>query len=238
MALPGLIPVKDFFDPPTRAAAKISPDGTRMAFLAPSENRLNVWIQSLEPGSGEPRRVTADGTRSILHFEWTDDPRWLIYLQDTNGDENWHIHRVDLDDPDVPTVDLTPFPGAMALPVRDVKRGRTTVMINNRDITLLDVFELDVATGELTLIAKNPGNVNGWLTSDSGEVFATALSPDGDLELSRWDGDTETLRPIVRFDGSDYPVGIHPMVLTPDGTGVWLGSNRGTDRTRLVRVDL
>nr|ABP46862.1 peptidase S9, prolyl oligopeptidase active site domain protein [Mycolicibacterium gilvum PYR-GCK] len=238
MALPDLIPVEDLFNPPTRAAAKISPDGTRMAFLAPSNNRLNVWVENLDPESGGLRRVTDDDNRSVLHFEWTDDPRWLIYLQDTNGDENWHVHRVDLDDPEAPAVDLTPFPGAMALPVREVKNGRTTVMVNNRDATLLDIHELDIATGDLTLIAKNPGHVNGWLSSDDGDLFATALTADGDLELSRWDRDDEALRPIIRFDGTDYPIGIHPLVLTPDGTGVWLGFNRGTDRTRLVHVDL
>ena len=91
MTLPPLIPVEDLFRPPTRAAAKISPDGTRIAFLSPSEGRLNVWVEDLEPGSPGARRVTDDSNRSILHFEWTDDPRWLIYLQDTNGDENWHI---------------------------------------------------------------------------------------------------------------------------------------------------
>ncbi|HEY9266834.1 MAG TPA: S9 family peptidase, partial [Mycobacterium sp.] len=98
MALPELISVEDFFNPPTRAAATISPDGKQIAFLAPWKDRLNVWVQSLE-GSDEPRCVTADDNRSVMHFEWTDDPRWLIYLQDTRGDENWHIHRVDLDDP-------------------------------------------------------------------------------------------------------------------------------------------
>ncbi|ABM16685.1 peptidase S9, prolyl oligopeptidase active site domain protein [Mycolicibacterium vanbaalenii PYR-1] len=238
MALPGLISVEDFFNPPTRAAATISPDGTRMAFLAPWKDRLNVWVQGLEPDADEPRCVTADDHRSVMHFEWTDDPRWLIYLQDTNGDENWHIHRVDLDDPDAAAVDLTPFPGAMAAPLREVRNGTTTVMLNNRDATLLDVHRLDIATGHLTLIATNPGHVNGWLCSDNGDVFATSLTPDGDVELSRWDSATDTLQPIARFDGSDYPVGIHPLVITPDGTGVWLGSHRDTDRSRLVRVDL
>jgi len=238
MALPDLIPVEDIFRPPTRAAATISPDGTKIAFLAPWQNRLNVWVQGLEPDAEEARCVTADTNRSVLHFEWTDDPRWLIYLQDTNGDENWHVHRVDLDDPEAPVVDLTPFPGAMGLPVREVKNGTTAVMLNNRDATLLDVHELDVATGVLTLRAVNPGNVNGWLYSERGDLFATALTSDGDLELSRWDDATGTLHPIVTVDGSDYPVGIHPLVLTPDGTGVWMGSNRGSDRTRIVRVDL
>ncbi|TFV56132.1 S9 family peptidase [Mycobacterium sp. PS03-16] len=237
MALPELIPVEDFFSPPTRAAATISPDGTKLAFLAPWKNRLNVWVEALD-GSGGARCVTADDNRSVMHFEWTDDPRWLIYLQDNNGDENWHVYRVDLDDPDAAVVDLTPFPGAMAVPVREVKNGTTTVMLNNRDATLFDVYDLDIATGALTLIAENPGHVSGWLAGDTGALFATALTPAGDLELSRWDGATGSLSRIGVFDGSDYPLGIFPIVITPDGTGVWMGSNRDTDRTRLVRVDL
>lgn len=238
MALPELISVEDFFNPPTRAAAAISPDGRRLAFLAPWKNRLNVWIEDLDATSDGPRCVTADQNRSVVHYEWTDDPRWMIYLQDTNGDENWHVYRVDLEDPDAAAVDLTPFPGAMAAPVREVKNGRTTIMLNDRDATLFDAHELDIATGDLTLIAKNPGHVNGWLSSDEGLLIATSLTPDGQLELSRWDQSTESLSLIATFDGSGYPVGIHPTVITPDGTGVWMGSNRDTDRTRLVRVDL
>ena len=238
MALPALIPVEDFFKPPTRAAATLSPDGTKLAFLAPWQNRLNVWIEDLDSSESpaEPRCVTTDANRSVFHYEWTDDPRWLIYLQDTNGDENWHVFRVDLDDPGAAAVDLTPFPGAMALPVREVKDGKTGVMVNNREPTLLDLHELDIVTGELTLIAENPGQVNNWLNNDKGDVLATSLTPEGHLELSRWDG--ERLSHVATFDGSDYPVGIDPMVITPEGTGVWMGSNRDTDRTRLVHVDL
>lgn len=238
MALPDLIPVEDLFRPPTRAAATISPDGTRVAFLAPWKNRLNVWVQSLDDDAADPRCVTADDHRSVFHYEWTDDPRWLIYLQDADGDENWHIHRVDLEDPDAPAVDLTPFPGVMALPLREVKNGTTTIMLNDRTPTLLDVHDLDVATGTLTLIAENPGSVISWLSSDSGDLYATSLTPDGDLELSRWDRGTADLRPVVAYDGSDYPVGIHPMVLTPDGTGLWMGTFGDSGHTRLVRVDL
>lgn len=238
MALPPLIPVEDFFRPPTRAAATLSPDGTKLAFLAPWQHRLNVWIEDLHTSDvpAEPRCVTADANRSIFHYEWTDDPRWMIYLQDTNGDENWHVVRVDLDDAEAAAVDLTPFPGVMALPVREVKDGKTAVMVNNREPTLLDLHELDIVTGELTLIAENPGHVNNWLNNDKGDVLATSLTPEGHLELSRWNG--ESLLRIATFDGTDYPVGIDPMVITPDGTGVWMGSNRGTDRTRLVHVDL
>ncbi|MCP3812197.1 S9 family peptidase, partial [Mycobacteriaceae bacterium Msp059] len=89
MALPELISVEDFFSPPERTAAKISPDGTRIAYLAPWKNRLNVWVQDLD-GDTPPRCVTADEARSVYIYAWTDNPRWLLYMQDNGGDENFH----------------------------------------------------------------------------------------------------------------------------------------------------
>jgi dipeptidyl aminopeptidase/acylaminoacyl peptidase len=238
MALPELIPVEDLFNPPVRAAATISPDGTRYAFLAPWKNRLNVWIEELDSPAAEPRCVTADANRSVLYYEWTDDPRWLIYLQDNDGDENWHVNRVDLDDPDAEAVDLTPFPGVMVAPVREARNGKLVVLMNNRNVQQFDVHELDIATGELTLLAENPGHVFTWFCSDDGELFATYWTPDAEFVIARWVSETGTLVPIATYDGSDHPLGIHPFVLTPDGKGAWLGSNRGTDLTRLVRLDL
>ena len=108
MALPDILAVEDLFGPPERAGASISPDGTRIAYLAPWKNRLNVWVRSLG-ADGDARCVTADETRSVLHHSWADDPRWLIYLQDDGGDENWHLFRVDLDDPDAQAVDNGPL---------------------------------------------------------------------------------------------------------------------------------
>ncbi|MFJ3439390.1 hypothetical protein ACIPMU_38460 [Streptomyces cyaneofuscatus] len=87
--------VEDILDSPDRTGAAISPDGSKFAYLAPWCDRLNVWIQDLD-GEGEARCVTADSRRSVLRYHWTDDPRWLLYEQDGDGDEDYHLHRVDL----------------------------------------------------------------------------------------------------------------------------------------------
>jgi dipeptidyl aminopeptidase/acylaminoacyl peptidase len=214
----------------------ISPDGTRIAFLAPWKNRLNVWVQDVDSAE-DARCVTADETRTVLSYDWTDDPRWLLYLQDNGGDENWHIYRVDLDDPDAPAVDLTPFPGAKAVfELPGGMPGKAVVYLNKRNVELMDVYELDIATGELTLIAENPGRVAGWLSSRNGDLFAMGLTSGGDVELFQWDSATASLQSIATYDGADYTMGLFPMMVTPDGTGIWLGSNEGTDRTRLVRL--
>jgi dipeptidyl aminopeptidase/acylaminoacyl peptidase len=238
MALPELITVEDLFAPPVRAGATISPDGTRIAFLAPWRNRLNVWVQPV----GDPdaaRCVTADATRSVLHYDWTDDPRWLLYLQDDGGDENWHVWRVDLDDPAAAAVDLTPFPGCRAvLELPGGMPGKAVVQLNKRTPEFVDAYELDIATGELTLLAENPGTVAGWLTGRGGDLYAAALTGDGDVEVFAWDRGSAALRSIATYDGADYPLGIFPMVVTPDGGGIWMGSNEGSDRTRVVRLDV
>lgn len=238
MPPPELLSVDDLFAPPARAQASISPDGTRIAYLAPWRDRLNIWIQEVDDLDGEPWRVTADSTRSIIHYEWTRDSRWLLYLQDTGGDENWHVFRADPQDPESGAVDLTPFPGAMAAHELLADPAKAMVYSNKRTPTLMDAYELDIATGELTMVAKNPGNGSGWRASSNGELFSTALTADGDVELFQWEPQTETLRSIVTFDGRDYTMGLYPITVTPDGTGIWIGSNDGTDRTRIVRVDV
>jgi dipeptidyl aminopeptidase/acylaminoacyl peptidase len=243
MALPDLIPVEDFFGSPERAGATISPDGTRIAYLAPWKDRLNVWVQDLDPSGGldgEPRCVTADEARSVQSYQWTDDPRWLLYLQDSGGDENWHLFRVDLDAPGSAAVDLTPFPGARVVgfePSRG-RPGRMTVSLNARDAAEFDLHELDVATGELTMLAQSPGATGVWFQGREGELFTSSLNADGDFEVSRRDPETGALHPVLVHEGADYPLGVFPAQVTPDGTGMWIGSTKGTDRTRLVRVDL
>ncbi|MGB3351808.1 MAG: S9 family peptidase [Mycobacterium sp.] len=238
MATHAHIPVEDFFAPPVRTLATISPDGTRIAYLAPWKNRLNVWVEDVDGGS-EPRCVTADATRSVINYQWTDDPRWMLYTQDSGGDENWHIYRVDLDDPAAPAVDLTPFPGIRTyfelLPGRP---GKAMVGMTKRTPLLADAYELDIASGELTLLAENPGKVAGWFASRNGDLFGYSLTTDGDVELSTWEPDQQALRTLAVYDGADYTLSIWPMVVTPDGKGLWLGSNRNPDRTTLVRLDV
>ncbi len=67
MALPEIISVEDLFSSPIRAGATISPDGTRIAYLAPWKNRLNVWVQSVD-SDDEARRLTADDEPQRVHL--------------------------------------------------------------------------------------------------------------------------------------------------------------------------
>lgn len=238
MALRETISVEDFFGPPTRAKATLSPDGKKLAYLALWKNRMNVWIESVD-APGDARCVTTED-RGVVSYHWTRDPRWLLYSRDQGGDENLHIYRVDLEDPDAAAVDLTPYPGVrtMGLDLPAGRPGKVITQLNLRDRAQFDLVELDIATGDLTTLAQSSdGRVEGWLHGER-ELFAVATTAEGDVELSRWDAATGEPTPVARFEGGDAPLGIYPMEVTPDGSGVWLGSNSGSDRLRLTRLDL
>ncbi len=38
--------------------------------------------------------MTGDDNHSVLSHQWTDDPRWLLYIQDDNGDPPGSCARV------------------------------------------------------------------------------------------------------------------------------------------------
>ncbi len=239
MALPDVIAVDDLLGPPERYGASISPDGTRMAYLAPWKNQFNVWIQNLDPDD-EPWCVTVDETSSVSDYRWTDDPRWLLYLQDGGVVENRHLYRADLYDAAAPALDLTPFPGAhvLGLELSAARPGKAFLQLNARDAAEFDLYELDIATGELTVLATSPGHATHWLYAGPGAPFVRAVTDGGDIELSRFDPESGGLRLVALFDGDDHVVDVFPFEVTPDGTGAWIGSSRGSDRMRLVRVDL
>ena len=93
--LPPLIPREVLFGNPERVSPQISPDGKRLAWIAPNTNNvLQVWIKTV--GKEDDRVVTADKKRGIRQYFWAEDSQTVIYLQDVDGDENWHVYGVDL----------------------------------------------------------------------------------------------------------------------------------------------
>ncbi|UCC31629.1 MAG: hypothetical protein JSU86_04995, partial [Phycisphaerales bacterium] len=103
--LPPLIPREVLLGNPDKASPQISPDGRRLTYIAPCEGVLNVWVRTI--GSNDDRVITKDRKRGIRAYTWAANNRQIIYVQDKNGDENWHLYAVDLETNDIR--DLTPF---------------------------------------------------------------------------------------------------------------------------------
>src|SRR5215475_11169887 len=110
--MPQLLPLSVLFGNPERVSPRLSPDGSQLAWIAPHEGVLNVWVAPIGPGGVDwaaAAVVTDDTDRGIRQFAWAHDGRHLLYLQDIGGDENWRLYDVDL--PTMRRRDLTPFDG-------------------------------------------------------------------------------------------------------------------------------
>jgi dipeptidyl aminopeptidase/acylaminoacyl peptidase len=237
---PRRIEVEEFFADPAFANPTISPDGTRIAYLAPAHGRRNVWVRGVDEEHADAVCVTHDARRGITTYYWPDDSRWLLYLQDTDGNEDWHLYRVDLDAPDREATDLTPMPpgsrvfGADPLPSHP---GSMLVAMNKRPMAI-DLFRIEIATGETTLHHEQADPTESVLLDQRGEpAFSTRMTEDGTLEISAVDGPSGERRLLRRLSGPEYPVGVQPQLVTPDGTGMLIGAYTDSDHLRLLRLD-
>jgi dipeptidyl aminopeptidase/acylaminoacyl peptidase len=231
--VPPLIPLRDLFGDPERALARLSPDGRRLSWLAPRDGVLNVWVRDRE--GGEARPVTDDRDRGVRSYLWSRDSRRILYSQDRGGDENHHLMAVEVDGGR--TRDLTPFEGVRAGLIAAPRStpGHVLVSMNLRDRSVFDAYRLTLATGRLRLVARNPGNVIGWLADRDGQLRAArAQTPAGDYELLVRDDEASEFRVVAEFANED---GGHAFAFTPDGSRLWVGSARGSDLERLVELD-
>jgi dipeptidyl aminopeptidase/acylaminoacyl peptidase len=232
---PDLISRSVLFGNPTRVSPAISPDGRRLAYLAPVDGVLNVWVGT--PGGDDFRPVTDDRERGIRVFIWAHDNRHLLYVQDRGGDENWHLYATDLAGGG--TRDLTPFDGIQARVVAASKRFPDTLLVglNRRTPELHDVYRLDLASGELTLAAENPGFV-AWVADRQLRVRAAVqATPDGGLVTVARDDEDAPWRPVHSV-GTEDALGTGPLGFSADGSSLLMLSSRDADTSRLLRLRL
>ncbi len=242
--LPPLLDRQLFFGNPEIAGAQLSPDGRWMTFLKEYRGELNVWIKRREEPFEKARPLTADTERPVRGYFWTRDSRYVLYVQDRGGNENFHVWRVDptaKPGPDgvPPAVDLTPCEKAQArilsLPRKDP--GTIVVALNDRDPSYHDVYRVDVATGKRTLLYKNDGGYAGFLCDLDGNVrLGFRMTEDGGSETVELVPGRE---PRVLLSCS-FEENCAPVRFTPDGKSFWFASNHGedVDLVGLYRYDL
>ncbi len=227
-----LIPMEDFFRNPEKRSFQISPDGEYLAFMQPWQNRMNVHIQKI--GEEEAIRVTHATERDIAGYFWKGNDR-IVYVQDTKGDENFRLFAVDKNDEN--QKDLTPFDSVRAGIVDDLREvpGEMLIQLNKRDARIFDVYRIDITTGEMKLIAENPGNITGWVTDHDGKL-RIALTTDG-VNAGILYRDTEEDQFEERIS-TNFRETLYPVFFTFDNKDVYMISNLGRDKAAIVKYDI
>lgn len=228
------IPLEDFFRNSERTGYQLSPDGSYISYMAPYKDRLNVFVRRVDETDEHAIRITNETERSVAGYMWADNQR-LLYMKDTAGDENYQLYGVHRDGSDDRA--YTAFDGVRTSLIDDLEEQQGVVMIgmNKRNPEVFDPYRLNIETGELTLLAENPGNIQGWMTDHDGRLrVATAIVDGVNTQILYRDTEDESFKPVLTTNFRDV---VSFMEFTPDNKEVYAATNLHRDKTILVRMN-
>jgi dipeptidyl aminopeptidase/acylaminoacyl peptidase len=229
MATPELIPLEILFGNPDKLSPRISPDGRRLAYIAPHEGVLNVWLGTV--GSDDFKPITDDRDRGIRQFNWCHDNRTILYPQDQGGDENFRINSVNTDGGAV--VDRTPFEGVQAqiLALSKEKPDEVVIGINKDNPQLHDAYVLTLSTGNLEKVAENPGFIQWAIDNQLNVRGGAAPTEDGGFDFHI---DDKLVLSVGMEDGLSTDI----VGFNKEGTGLYVQTSAGANAARLILLDL
>ena len=230
-----LIPRSVLFGNPERTSPQISPDGAMLAYLAPDQGVLNIWVRTL--GKTDDRAVTNDRKRGIRNLFWQFDSKNILYAQDQNGDENWRVYQTNVATKQ--TRDLTPYEKVRA----DIVGGEAAypdsvlIQLNKRDPKVFDIYRVNLKTGELTLDTENPGDVTGWQPDHDLQIRAAQVTTDdGGTVIRVRDGAKSPWRELMKW-GPEETLG-NISGFSPDNKALWVLTSLDANAARLLSVDI
>lgn len=232
-----LIPRALLFGNPDKTQARVSPDGSSIAYLAPVNGVLNVFVGPAGDLS-KAKPVTNDDRRGIRRYFWAHNGKNIVFLQDKGGDENWRVYSADVATGAIK--DLTPMEGVAAQIVNVSEKFPDEILVglNDRDAQWHDLYRLNLRTGEKTLVVKNEGYAE-FVTDDDFRV-RFALQPDKS-------GGLAVLRAVEDGKSGFEPFEIIPMEDTDttsfvgfdkSGTKAYMIDSRGRNTAALFEVDI
>ena len=231
-----LIPRRVLYGHSERNFAKVSRDGERLAFLAPVNGVMNIWVSPLCKVD-EARPVTRDSDRGISFYIWPYKPDYILYLQDVAGDENWHLYSTHLDT--LETRDLTPYEDIHARVLTLSPRFPDDLLleINSRDSRFHDVYRVNIVTGESSLEYENDIGAASFVADHDLKVrLAKLATPEGGAQILHREaaGDWHELLAI----GPEDEMATQPLGLDSTGRSLYMQDSRNRDTSALVELDL
>jgi dipeptidyl aminopeptidase/acylaminoacyl peptidase len=229
--VPPIIPLRDFFRNPETTGYELSPSGELIGFLKPVDSRLNIFIQP--KSGGEAKQITWVKDRDIRGFFWKGD-KYLLYPKDDGGDENYHFYVTRSDG--LGERDLTPFEGVRAEMIDDLEEHPTDLILglNKRNKEVFDAYRLNVETGELKLIAENPGNIGSWTTDHDGNIRVATTTDGVNTSLLYRKTESDPWKTVIT---TNFKESFSPQFFTFDNKALYGVSNIGRDKAAVVEFD-
>ncbi|MFL2589072.1 MAG: S9 family peptidase [Parvicellaceae bacterium] len=232
MVIAKQIPLENFFKNPEKSSYQISPDGSFYSFMAPYKNRMNIFIQKI--GDSSATQLTFEEARDIAGYFWPNNEQ-IVFLKDEAGDENFHLFGVNIDGSN--PIGFTDFEGVRAQIIDDLPDQKDFVVIglNKRNKQVFDPYRLNLKTGEISMLAENPGNIQGWMFDHDGKLrIATAIVDGVNQSILYRENEEDEFKTIIT---TNFKEGFNPQFFTFDNKNIIGSSNLGRDKYAIVEFD-
>lgn len=232
---PPIIDRELFFGDPEISGAQLSPDGKYLTFLKQFNKVRNIWIKKLDEPFESAKPITADTKRPVTSYFWSEDSKFIFYVQDKDGDENYRVYAVnpfEKGDPVPPAKNLTPFENVRSIIIDVPKKtpNEIIVAINDRDPSLHDVYRINIISGERKLIYENKENISGWVTDLDGNLrLVMRQTDDGGTEILRLDPGNK----LTKIYEIEFEETASPIRFSKDGKSIYLMTNKGKQRDKI-----
>ncbi len=226
------IPLEDFFKNPEKSSYQISPNGSFYSFMAPYKNRMNIFIQKI--GDSSATQLTFEEARDIAGYFWPNNEQ-IVFLKDEGGDENFHLFGVNIDGSN--PISFTDFEGVRAQIIDDLPDQKDFVVIglNKRNKQVFDPYRLNLKSGEISMLAENPGNIQSWMFDHDGKLrIATAIVDGVNQSILYRETEEEEFKTIIT---TNFKEGFSPQFFTFDNKNIIGSSNLGRDKSAIVEFD-
>ena len=241
--LPPLIDREVFFDNPEYSSAQISPDGKYIAFRKPYKGTMNIWVKETGEPFEKARPLTNRTDRPIPNFFWSRDGKFILFVQDKGGDENFNVYAINpaekpaagADVPAARNLSEAQKVRAVIYDVPETDPNTIYVGLNERDKAWHDVYKVNIATGERTLVMENKDRLQGVIFDNADKMRLAVRSPQtGDTEILLLDGE----KPRVIYSCGVFE-SCSPIRFHKDNKRVYISTNKGNvDLQQLVLLDI
>jgi dipeptidyl aminopeptidase/acylaminoacyl peptidase len=109
------------------------------------------------------------------------------------------------------------------------------VGLNKRNPVVFDPYRLNIETGELTMLAENPGTIQSWITDHDGKLRLAVAIVDGvNSSILYRDTEAEEFRTVLT---TNFKESVSPAFFTFDNKAIFAISNLGRDKSAVVIFD-
>ncbi|MEI7597010.1 MAG: prolyl oligopeptidase family serine peptidase [Bacteroidota bacterium] len=225
------IALEDFFKKPEKSEFLISPDGKYISYLAPSENKMNIFVEEIATGKSE--NITKEKAFDVDKYYWANDKR-IVYLLDKAGDDVLSLYAIDASGKRKKA--LSEVEGINNIMIDNTTSNPMEIIIgnNSRENAVIDAYKVNVETGEMTMIGQNTGKISKWITDHAGIVRLATESDGVSSSVLIRDNEAAPFRKLVT---TDFKESVEPLFFTFDNKNVYALSNIGRDKKALVIID-